>query len=58
MDALPQVPSAEAAAALAQERVQFDARVRIQGMALDSQSAEAASLLKLLGVGANLGASA
>jgi hypothetical protein len=54
MDELLPVPSAEAAQALTQARVQTETSVRILKMAIDSQSAEAASLLALLGVGANL----
>ncbi len=58
MDELLSVPSPEAAADMTQARLRFEAGMRLQKMAMDTGSAEAAQLLKLLGVGTNLDATA
>ena len=58
MDPLQSVPSPEALTALSQAHVEVEAAVRIQKMALDAGAAQAAELLKSLGLGMNLDASA
>ena len=56
MDELLSVPSAAALTDLSQARVQAEAAVKIQKMAMDAGADQAAELLKGMGVGGNLDA--
>ena len=58
MDEIASVPSPEALTALSQARVEAEASVRIQKMAMDAGAAQAAELLKAMGIGGQLDATA